>query len=527
MFAIECFAENLKNFYYHREHRVHREGEKGIKTSLLAILKIILQILSILLFFFSFYKRLRVKVLSLSQRSSLEEKVFQFFDKEIDPARPLLLGISGGPDSVCLLHLLLKYSKKTRLDLHLAHVDHGWRRESADECQAIEVLAASLDLPIHTTRLAPKEYTGNLEAESRDDRLEFFTQVACETRAQGILLGHQLDDQLETVFKRFLEGVLLPYLSGMRPRTQIGSLTMFRPLLSIPKKEVLKWLSAQKISYLEDPTNKDTKFLRAKMREEIFPFLRTSFGKEFQQNVCRIAEDAQEMRAYFDEKVASYLDRPIASDFGYFFDFTSHFPTSIFEMRELFRSLGEQFHLSFNRYQVQQAISFITSNAANKYLEIGEKTLYFDRKRLFLLEKKFNHLPDPIPLQFGEQYFGPWRIHVAEWGPHLGVERKNNWQDVWKGSCSTILPYPLQGGTYVLTHAELNLRKIPQGKILGKALTERKVPHALCALCPVIKSGDNILEDFLLGYKPLTSEPAICITLKMGCIPTLLQKLEA
>jgi tRNA(Ile)-lysidine synthase len=452
----------------------------------------------------------------LLQRSALEEKVFQFFDKEIDPARPVLLGISGGPDSVCLLHLLLKYSKTTHLVLHLAHVDHGWRQESADEAETIEKLASSLGLPFHTIRLAPKEYTGNLEAESRDDRLEFFTQLAQEIGAQGIFLGHQLDDQLETVFKRFLEGVLLPYLSGMRPVTQIGTLTIFRPLLSVSKKEVLEWLGAQKISYLEDPTNKDIKFLRAKMREEMFPFLRTSFGKEFQQNVCRIAHDAQEVRAYFDEKVAPYLESPIVSDWGYLFDFTSHFPTSVLEMRELFRNLGERYHFSFNRYQVQLAISFITSNAANKYLEIGEKTLYFDRRRLFLLEKKFDPLPDPVPLQMGVQYFGPWRIDVVEWSPAFGDAAKNNWQDVWKGSCSTILPYPSQGSTYILSQGALNLRKMPQGKVLGKALTDKKVPHALYTLCPVIRMGENILEDFLLGYKPLTSEPAIYITLEKG-----------
>lgn len=447
---------------------------------------------------------------------ALEEKIFQFLDNEIDPSRPVLLGISGGPDSICLLHLLVEYSKSKPLRLHLAHVDHGWRDESKEEAEALKQLALSLALPIHTTRLVPKNYTGNLEAESREERLKFFTEVSQSIQAQAIMLAHQQDDQLETVFKRFLEGVQLPYLSGMRQRSQIGPLVILRPLLSIPKKDVLDWVHAKKSAYLEDPTNKDTKFLRAKMREEIFPFLRKSFGKEFRQNVCRIAEDAQGMRAYFDEKVACFLDKEIASDLGVLFDFTHHFPTSPLEMRELFRVLGERFHFSFNRYQVQLAISFILSCAANKYLEVEGKTLYFDRKRLFILEKKINPLPGSVPLQMGTQYFGPWRIHTAMWRASFGKEVKNSWLDVWKGSCSTIIPYSAQGNGYMLSQAILSLRKIPQGKILGRALTEKKVPHALCTRCPVLKIEENIVEDFLLGYKPLTSEPAIYITLDMG-----------
>ncbi|MBS0655813.1 MAG: tRNA lysidine(34) synthetase TilS, partial [Verrucomicrobia bacterium] len=95
----------------------------------------------------------------------LEFFVHQFFDEQIDLNRPILLGLSGGPDSICLLHLLLEWQRP--ITLHLVHVDHGWRKESALEAEKLKALAGVHGLPFHSTRLRPEHYRGNLEMESR------------------------------------------------------------------------------------------------------------------------------------------------------------------------------------------------------------------------------------------------------------------------------------------------------------------------------------------------------------------------
>src|SRR6185295_17447811 len=104
---------------------------------------------------------------------SLEKRVAFFVEKHVDRTKPMLLGLSGGPDSICLLHLLLEL----KLDLHIVHVDHAWRPESCDEALQLEALAATLNLPFHTTRLDPSTFTGNLEDQSRSARLQFFSQI--------------------------------------------------------------------------------------------------------------------------------------------------------------------------------------------------------------------------------------------------------------------------------------------------------------------------------------------------------------
>ncbi len=442
---------------------------------------------------------------------SILEKVFQFFDSYIDPSRPLLLGLSGGSDSICLLHLLIDYQKTKPLDLHLVHVDHGWRAESATECEKICQLACTLNLPFHTTRLTPEKYKTNLEAESRDERLEFFSQIATKIAAQGILLAHQLEDQLETVFKRFLEGSNLAYLCGMQSITKIGSLTIFRPLLSVQKSEITQFLQKREISFFEDPSNKNPKFLRAKMREEIFPYLRTSFGKEFQESVLHISQEARQMRAYFDEKVNPYFAACIPSDLGVLFDFSATFPATDIERRALFRRLGEMYSFSFNRRQVELALTLIESNAANKWLLVDGKRLYFDRKRLFILEKEESFLHESVPLQIGEYAFGPWSVKVEE--QRVAGIKKNHWLDLWKGDCVTFLPK----GDYFLRMplGQMKAKHAFQGKIMERALSEKKVPHILWNSCPFIFQGAEVVEDFLLKYnKNLTSDSLLYISLK-------------
>src|SRR5581483_3757584 len=104
--------------------------------------------------------------------------------------KPILLGLSGGPDSMCLLHLLLRLKEKNPINLHLVHVNHGWRKESNDEQKKLLELANSLSLPFHTKKCFPEKYEDNLEAESRKDRLDFFCTIAKEIDAQAVLTAH-------------------------------------------------------------------------------------------------------------------------------------------------------------------------------------------------------------------------------------------------------------------------------------------------------------------------------------------------
>src|SRR6476620_6970567 len=139
-------------------------------------------------------------------RISLEHIVLSFLKRYGDLNRPMLLALSGGPDSLSLLHLLLNCQKKLQFTFGIAHIDHRWRSESKEEAESLRQLAETHQISFHLKVLDPSSFQGNLEENCRQKRLEFFRQLCHEYRYQAVLLGHHANDQAETVLKRLLEG---------------------------------------------------------------------------------------------------------------------------------------------------------------------------------------------------------------------------------------------------------------------------------------------------------------------------------
>ena len=170
---------------------------------------------------------------------AIEECLFDFLERYYQVGRHLLLGFSGGHDSRALLYSLLKWKSRFSLEIALAHVDHGWRSESQLEAEELRKLAQELSLPFHLRRITPGELKGNLESAAREVRLAFFSALCQQYQYQAVLLGHQRDDQVETVLKRVLEGATLPRLSGLSEVTTIEGITIWRPLLRVDKETIL------------------------------------------------------------------------------------------------------------------------------------------------------------------------------------------------------------------------------------------------------------------------------------------------
>lgn len=227
----------------------------------------------------------------------LRQAVKKFLSLHWDGISPLLLGCSGGSDSKALLYLLRGW----RVPLHVAHVDHGWRKESGQEAEALRQEVEALDLPFHLHRLLPAEV--NKEAAAREGRLRFFQSLFAETPFQALVLGHHAADVAETCLKRIAEGAHLPFLGGMAPRGNIGDLPVFRPLLFVEKRKILRFLQQEGLSFFQDPTDFD---VRSQMRKSVFPLLEKALGKSHLENWSYLAERSFELREYLERKVASF-----------------------------------------------------------------------------------------------------------------------------------------------------------------------------------------------------------------------------
>ena len=230
------------------------------------------------------------KVIGKSQLISLGDRV--------------LVAVSGGPDSVALLHILHNLQDELGLHLEVAHLEHGIRgAEAKDDARFVQGLAERLNLPVHVKevsvpRMRSRTGKGNIEALARRERYGFLAEVARQRNLDKIATAHTQDDQAETVLMWLLRGSGRKGLGGMAPIQVINladaesskSVTIIRPLLGVSKAELLSFLDETGLEYRLDRSNEDTAFLRNWIRFELMPRLKERFDVGVPSRLAQTAE---------------------------------------------------------------------------------------------------------------------------------------------------------------------------------------------------------------------------------------------
>jgi len=248
---------------------------------------------------------------AVSKEKALLAKVGQMLEENDLLARgdPVVLGVSGGPDSVGLLYLL----RGSRLDLrlHIAHLNHLIRgAEAAEDARFVERLAEELDLPAtieaRDVPAAQKRFGGSLEEAARRERYAFLEEVAKNNNAKKIALGHTADDQVETILQHILKGTGLRGLRGMlptRPLRPDSGLFVIRPLLGLWHQEIEEFLTRKRISFRRDRTNVERSFLRNRLRHELLPLLEADYNKGIKEAILRLGQGARLAYDFLKTKV--------------------------------------------------------------------------------------------------------------------------------------------------------------------------------------------------------------------------------
>ncbi|MES2273325.1 MAG: tRNA lysidine(34) synthetase TilS [Chlamydiota bacterium] len=402
--------------------------------------------------------------------------VQQFLKCHWDGKSPLLLGYSGGPDSKALLYALLECGVK---ELHLAHIDHGWRGESGDEARALSEEADVLGCTFHLACLQ-RSLKGNQESQAREARLSFFHSLFLKIPFQALLLAHQGDDLAETVLKRVLEGAHLPVLSGMEPVSKWEGMPLWRPMLSLRREEILNFLQQTNLKPLIDPTNFDPSYLRARMRLEILPYLNRTFGKEVQTNLVLLSQRSAELKAYLDRKIDAKIER---GPWGLFVEMSG---MERIEQRHLIQKIAHEESFSWQRAILESVLDWIGEKAANKRLKVQSREIFIDRGILFILAKKAPLFEGPLELTVGKFNSGDWIVEVKPCDePGLF---QCNWKNVWTGHFSFKLPKD----AYILQLGSPGLR-------CRKTWNERGVPAFLRSQIPFVAKKGEVVKEFLSG----------------------------
>ena len=241
------------------------------------------------------------RLFDLLRQTRAHDGIFPASPQEDSPPTTVIVAVSGGADSVTLLHLLTRMRADWSLHLVVAHLDHGLRPESAEDARFVAEMATRWRLPLATTALSPGALAqeGNLEAAARRARYQFLAQVAIDHQTDGSLVevavAHTANDQAETVLMNLIRGSGLDGLAGMRPvrplivdDRPVTGVRVVRPLLGVSRTEIIQYLKQHNIPWREDPSNQDRTFVRNRVRHEILPRLQ-KVNPQIVASLCRTA----------------------------------------------------------------------------------------------------------------------------------------------------------------------------------------------------------------------------------------------
>lgn len=234
----------------------------------------------------------------------MESEIRQLIHKEqlIVPGDRILVAVSGGPDSICLLHLLDGLRKTMDFEIGIAHINHGLRGEESDgEEQFVKDLAKRLELPIfvHSENvLATAQRLGlSFELAARKVRFDYFETVMKKENYNKTALGHHRNDQVETIIHRLMRGAGLNGLAGMR---LMRDLKYIRPLLHTPRSSIMNWLKEEKISYQLDSSNQSPDYTRNSIRLQLIPQLER-YNPDLIKTIGTMSQSLDWDRSYLEE----------------------------------------------------------------------------------------------------------------------------------------------------------------------------------------------------------------------------------
>jgi tRNA(Ile)-lysidine synthase len=248
----------------------------------------------------------------------------------ISPQTVVLIAVSGGADSVSLLHMLYRLRTEWPFTIHVAHLNHNLRANAQKDADFVTQTANALDIPIsvgsaQVSELAKKEKR-SIEDAARRARRDFLLKLAQKIGASRIALGHTKNDQAETILFRILRGTSLTGLSGIRP---IAQELWIRPLLDVSRSQIEAYVAHHNLQFCVDESNTDLKFARNKIRHQLLPLIKNHYAPQIESALTRLGHLAKDDDALLEnlcqdafQKVALYCsNRKIILDvkqiFGY------------------------------------------------------------------------------------------------------------------------------------------------------------------------------------------------------------------
>ncbi|TVP60022.1 MAG: tRNA lysidine(34) synthetase TilS [Nodularia sp. (in: Bacteria)] len=226
----------------------------------------------------------------------------------------LLVAVSGGQDSLCLIKLLLDLQPKWGWDLGIAHCDHRWRTDSEANANHVEKLAESLGVSFY---LETATQPLNSEAAARNWRYEALSAIAQVNNYQYIVTGHTASDRAETLLYNLMRGTGADGLQALTwRRTLSADILLVRPLLEVTRRQTEQFCQQFHLPVWEDSTNQDVKYARNRIRQELIPYLQTNFNPKVESALAQTAELLQAEVEYLEQAAHKLREEAMEGEVG-------------------------------------------------------------------------------------------------------------------------------------------------------------------------------------------------------------------
>ena len=323
----------------------------------------------------------------------------------------IVVGFSGGPDSVFLVEMLKKLQCFFNFKIYLVHINHLLRGEDADSDENFSFeYAKKNNLEIFIKRIPVKEIAKEigktLEEVGREERYKFFSEIYEKVRATKIATAHNKDDQIETFLFRLIRGTSLQGLEGIK----IKNNNVIRPISEIYKKDILEYLNKNEIQYKIDKTNFENEFTRNSIRLDLIPFIEERYNIKFKDKIFSLIKEIRENNQNNSLNLSDYTD----SENRIILEKTKFL--SNFDKKNLLSLFLNKKNIEVNRNKIDEISSLIKSNGTKKIDLDKSYRIVKDYTYLYIEDKKENCVINNNVIQVkipSEQIFDNFKITVS------------------------------------------------------------------------------------------------------------------
>lgn len=306
----------------------------------------------------------------------LKEEILKTIKKYnlINNGDKIIIGVSGGPDSICLLHVLNSLKTELNIEIYVAHVNHMLREVADSETEYVQAFCEKINVPcfvkkINVLEIAKQNKKGTEEV-GRDERYAFFNEILEQTKSNKIATAHNSNDKAETVILNIVRGSGISGLKGIEANRDNKYI---RPLIETSRDEIENYCKENNLNPKYDESNNENIYSRNKVRNELIPYIRKEFNQNIIQTINRLSELATEENDYLERLTENaYNEIKLENEDGNIVLNLKKFNNLelVIKRRLILYTINETLHTinGIEKVNIDDILKLCENNIGNKYL---------------------------------------------------------------------------------------------------------------------------------------------------------------